>query len=151
MWRKADLWGGLFWLALGIAAAWQGLALGHGSLADPGTGFMVFWAGLLIIAFAGSIVVDAALHAGGTTLAGLWADTRWRRVAVVVLALALYAAAFARVGFIVCTLALLTVLLRGVERVPWRIALPVILLATFGTWFVVTRWLQILLPVGILG
>jgi putative tricarboxylic transport membrane protein len=151
MWRKADLWGGLFWLALGLAALWQGLALGHGSLNDPGTGFMVFWTGLLIAGFAAAIIAEALLEAGGATLSALWAGSRWRRVIVVVAALAIYAAAFERVGFILCTLALLTLLLRGVERVPWKIALPVILVATFGTWFAVTRWLKILLPVGILG
>jgi putative tricarboxylic transport membrane protein len=151
MWRKADLWGGLFWLALGLAAIWQGLALGYGVLSDPGTGFMVFWAGLLIAGFAAAVLVEAALEASGTTLSALWVEARWKRVVVVVVALALYAAVFERIGFILCTLALLTVLLRGVERVPWRIAVPVILVATFGTWFVVTRWLKILLPVGILG
>jgi putative tricarboxylic transport membrane protein len=151
MWRKADLWGGLFWLALGIGAAWQGLALGYGVLNDPGTGFMVFWAGLLIAGFAAAILVDAVLGAQGPSLSALWAGTRWQRVVVVVLALAAYAAAFRHLGFILCTLALLTLLLRGVERVRWTVAIPVVLVATFGTWYVVTRWLKILLPVGVLG
>jgi putative tricarboxylic transport membrane protein len=151
VWRKADLWAGLFWLGLGLFAVWQGQKLGYGSLSDPGTGFPVFWAGMLIVGFAAVVVGQAVLEEGGATVASLWRGARWHRVVVVLAALGAYAALFSTLGFLLCTLALLSLLLLGVERVSWRLAVPLILVATFGTWFAVTRWLKILLPVGVLG
>jgi len=43
-----DLVSGLFWLAVAIFAAVQGLALKLGSLHQPGPGFFPFWGGVVL-------------------------------------------------------------------------------------------------------
>ena len=41
------------------------------------------------------------------------------------------------------------ILLRAVDPVPWRTAVPIALIATFGTWWVLKRLLLIQLPSGV--
>src|SRR5262245_51189722 len=100
--RKAELWGGLFWLALGAFVVWQGLDLGLGTLHEPGSGFMVFWCGLLIVGFSLAITGGAMLQAQGATLASLWTGTRWGKILLVTAMIVLYALLFEQLGFIVC-------------------------------------------------
>ena len=146
--RSAELWGGLAWFGLSAYVVWAGRDLGIGSLGDPGAGFILFWAGLLMCALALTIVAGALRH-GGPDVASLWAGTRWTKVLVAVLALAAYAALFNTLGFILSTIPLLLVLLRGVDPVRWRLALPVAVGATLGTWWVLQRGLKIQLPSGL--
>ncbi|TWT03164.1 tripartite tricarboxylate transporter TctB family protein [Reyranella sp. CPCC 100927] len=147
--RSAELWGGLVWLAGGLFVVWSGYDLELGTLSEPGTGFMIFWLGLLLSAFA-AVIVGKAVLAGGPTLASLWAGTRWRKIMIVIVALALYAVLFERLGFLVCTLPLLILLMRAIDPVDWKIAIPVALIGSFGIWAVMEKWLKIQLPAGTL-
>ena len=147
--RNAELWGGLVWLAGGLFVVWSGYDLELGTLSEPGTGFMIFWLGLLLSAFA-AVIVGKAVLAGGPTLASLWAGTRWRKILIVIAALALYAVLFERLGFLACTLPLLILLMRAIDPVDWKIAIPVALVGSFGIWAVMEKWLKIQLPAGTL-
>ena len=64
--------------------------------------------------------------------------------------LLLYGLQFEAIGFIPCTLVLLLVLMWFVDPVDWRLALVVAVIATFGVWAAMTKWLKIQLPVGLL-
>ncbi len=147
--RSAELWGGLVWLAGGLFVVWSGYDLELGTLSEPGTGFMIFWLGLLLSAFA-AVIVGKAVLAGGPTLVSLWAGTRWRKILIVIVALALYAMLFERLGFLACTLPLLILLMRAIDPVDWKIAIPVALVGSFGIWAVMEKWLKIQLPAGTL-
>jgi putative tricarboxylic transport membrane protein len=46
------------------------------------------------------------------------------------------------------TIPLLLVLLRGVDPVPWRTAIPLAVVSTVGVWWVLKRALLIQLPAG---
>jgi Tripartite tricarboxylate transporter TctB family len=95
-------------------------------------------------------VIAQALLAGGAPLGALWAGTRWLKVAIVIALLLAYAFEFAVIGFIPATLALLLILMWFVDPVDWRLALVVAVIATFGVWAVMTKWLKIQLPMGLL-
>ena len=43
MLRRAEFWGGLFWLGVGVFVTWQGWLLELGTLHEPGSGFVFFW------------------------------------------------------------------------------------------------------------
>ena len=148
--RNSELWGGLFWLAIGGFVIWSGRDLGLGQLSEPGPGFAVFWIGILMCGLA-LAVVGQAVVSGGPTLASLWAGTRWRKVAVVVGLLIVYGVGFQALGFIPCTLALLLVLMTFIDPVDWRLALIIAFVATFGVWAALTKWLLIQLPAGLLA
>lgn len=146
--RNAEIWGGLAWLAFAAFVTWAGHDLGIGHLGDPGAGFILFWAGLLMCGLAIAIVVGAMRH-GGPDLGSLWAGTRWTKVLIAVACLVAYAALFNTLGFILATIPLLLVLLRGVDPVRWSLALPIAIGATLGTWWVLQRGLKIQLPSGV--
>jgi putative tricarboxylic transport membrane protein len=145
---NAELWAGLFWLGLGIFVSFAGRDLGVGTLAAPGSGFLVFWAGLLMCGFAVTIVAGAVRH-GGPALGSLWVGIRWGKVLLVILSLAAYAALLDVLGFLIATVPLMLVLLRAVDPAPWRTALPLALLSTLGVWWVLKRLLLIQLPAGV--
>ena len=146
--NNAELLAGLFWLGLGLFIVWAGQDLGVGTRGAPGSGFLVFWAGLLMCGFSLAIVA-AALKRGGPSLGSLWVGARWGKVLIVLVSLAAYAVLLDIVGFLIATAPLLLILLRAVDPVPWRTAVPIALVATIGTWWVLKRALLIQLPSGI--
>jgi putative tricarboxylic transport membrane protein len=141
------MWGGLFWLVLGIFVAFQGYELGLGQTREPGSGFAIFWLGLLTAAFAVSIVFSAIKN-GSEDIASLWRETRWGKVMLIIALLLVFGYLFDTIGFVVCSLALLLVLMRVVDPVPWPTALLVSFGATFGIWYVMNKLLLIQLPNG---
>jgi putative tricarboxylic transport membrane protein len=150
MLRNSEFWGGLFWLAVGGYIVYAGRDLGLGGLHEPGSGFAFYWIGILMCGLA-AVVIGQALVYGGPALGSLWAGTRWGKVLVVVALLLAYGVAFERGGFIVCTLVLLLVLMWFVDYVGWFTAIVVAAGATAGVWFVLTKWLKIQLPAGVLA
>ena len=148
--RNSELWGGLFWLAVGAFVTWAGRDLGLGLVSNPGPGFAIYWIGILMCALALAVVGQAVVR-GGSPLASLWAGTRWPKLLVIVGLLLVYGAGFQALGFIPCTLALLLVLMWFVDPVRWWVALIIAVVATFSVWFAVTRWLKIQLPAGLLS
>jgi len=146
--RRADFWGGLFWLAFGAFVAWQGWLLELGTLREPGSGFVFFWLGLLIVAFALSIAIKG-LRGEGPLLSELWRGARWTKVLMVVAALVTYAFLFEQLGFVVCSLALLLFLMTVVDPVPLRLSLPISVIASIGVWYVLEKVLLVQLPKGL--
>ena len=150
MTRNSELWGGLFWLAVGIFVTWAGRDMGLGKLNEPGSGFAFFWIGIIMSGLALVILAQAAIS-GGPSVASLWNGTRWRKVLVVVALLLVYGVGFDAIGFIPCTLALLLVLMWFVDPVDWRLSIVIAFAATFGVWAALTKWLKIQLPAGVLA
>ena len=148
--RNSELWGGLFWLAIGVYVIWAGRDMGLGRLHEPGPGFAFYWIGILMSALSLG-VIGQALVSGGPALSSLWAGTRWRKVLVVVALLLIYGLGFEAIGFIPCTLALLLVLMWFVDPVDWWLAMIVAVVATFGVWAALSKWLKIQLPAGVLA
>lgn len=141
IWR-AEFWGGAFWLAVGAFVTWQGHKLGLGRLNNPGSGFALFWIGILMLGFAATILAGAIVGKG-SALSELWAGTRWRRVLAVVTMLIVYGLAFEQVGFIPATLLLLLALMLFVDPVRWPLAILIAVAAPVGIWALVTKWLKI--------
>lgn len=145
---NAELWGSLLWLVVGAFVVWSGHDLGVGTISDPGSGFLLFWAGLLMCGL--SLWTAArAMVAGGPTLASLWVGTRWTKVLAVIACLAAYGMLFDILGFPLATLPLMVALLRIVDPVRWAIAIPLAVGSTAGSWWVLRRVLLIQLPSGI--
>ena len=140
--RNSELWGGLFWLAIGAFVIWAGRDMGLGRLNEPGSGFAFYWIGVLMSAFS-LVIIGQALLSGGPTLGSLWEGTRWLKVLVVIGLLLVYGVGFDAIGFVPCTLALLLLLMWFVDPVDWWLAIIIAAVATFGVWAAVTKWLKI--------
>ncbi|MDX2205274.1 MAG: tripartite tricarboxylate transporter TctB family protein [Hyphomicrobiaceae bacterium] len=148
--RSAELWGGLFWLALSAFAVWAGRDLGLGSLHDPGSGFVLFWLGAIMTALSASVVLGA-LRAPGESLSSLWTGKRWMRVLALTGMLVAYGFLFEIVGFVAGSVLLLLAVMVFIDRVDLRAAVPVAVLVPSAIYYAITHWLKIQLPVGVLA
>ena len=145
--RRAEFWGGLFWLAFGAFVTWQGWLLELGTLREPGSGFVFFWLGLMISVFAVVIALNG-VRGEGPLLSDLWRGARWRNVLMVILALIAFGFLFEGLGFVLCSLALLLFLMTFVDPVKLVLSIPISVVAAVGVWYVLEKVLLVQLPKG---
>lgn len=145
---NSEFWSGLIGLALGVFVTWSGYKLKIGSINDPGSGFVIFYTGLLMCGFGVSIIVSAITE-GGPTVSSLWAGTRWTKPVIVIACLAAFAFLFQPLGFLLSAIPLLLLLLRVIDPVRWSLAIPIAVLAPVMAWWILKRLLLIQLPAGI--
>ena len=141
--------GALFWIALGILVCSGALRLGVGSAPEPGSGFIFFWSGLILVVLSLCAFAEA-LRDGEEVIPGIGA-LHWRKIVLVLLSLLLYAFLLERLGFVVTTFLLLIFLLGLIEDVHWGKSFGVACAAALGTYAIFELWLKIRLPHGIFG
>ena len=146
--NNSEFWTGLIGLALGLFVIRSGLKLKLGSINDPGSGYVLFYTGILMCLFSISITI-AAVTEGGPTFGSRWEGARWNRPVVIIASLIAYAIALDQLGFLTSTIPLMLLLLRAIDPVRWTLAVPLAVLAPVGVWWVLKRALSIQLPSGI--
>src|SRR3954454_22646571 len=148
--NNSELWGGLIGLALGGFVIWAGLKLKLGTINDPGSGYVLFYTGILMCLFAASIIF-AAVTEGGPTFASRWEDTRWTKPLLVIVCLTAFSFALDPLGFLLSSIPLMLLLLRLIDPLRWTLAMPIAALAPLGMWWMLKRLLLIQLPSGLFG
>jgi putative tricarboxylic transport membrane protein len=146
--NNSELWGGLIGLALGIFVIRSGIKLKLGSINDPGSGYVLFYTGILMCLFALTIMFSAITE-GGPSFASRWEGARWTRPLIVIACLSAFSLALEPLGFLLSAIPLMLLLLRAVDPVRWPLALPLALLTPLGVWWVLKHVLLIQLPSGI--
>jgi putative tricarboxylic transport membrane protein len=147
---NTELWSGLAGLALSIFVVWSGYTLKLGSINDPGSGYVLFYAGLLMTVFS-LIILYGAVKEGGPTFLSLWRDVLWTKPLLVIALLVAFTLLFERLGFLVSTITLLIALLRVIDPVPWPRAIPIAIVVPLTCWYVLQKVLLIQLPSGMFG
>ena len=146
--NRADLGSGLFWAALALYVCYAGFSLELGSVHDPGSGFMIFWVGVIMLLLALIVVVGALRRRPGEGPQLAW-GARWTKVVMVVLLLVAYAWALSWLGFIGTTFLLLIVLFKFVEPQRWSVAVGGAVASALIAYAVFHLWLGAQLPAGI--
>jgi putative tricarboxylic transport membrane protein len=150
--KKRDIISSLFWMAMGIGVCYGGYNLDLGTLHDPGSGFMFFWVGIIMIGLSLGILIRAMKE---TAVAGelkiLWTGIRGKKVISILVALLLYAYVFVPLGFILSTILLLIFLFKAVEPQRWSWAILGAIISTLAAYGVFHLWLRSPLPKGFLG
>ena len=139
-------------MAIGIGVCYGGYDLELGTLHDPGSGFMFFWVGILMIGLSASIFLRAIqmkADAGGVSILGN--DIRGQKILAVLAALFLYAYTFTSLGFILTTGLFLLFLFKAIEPQKWSWAVLGALISTLAAYGVFQLWLGSQLPRGLLG
>ena len=139
----------LFWVALGILVCYGATQLGLGSVTEPGSGFIFFWSGLILVIL--SLMALAESLRSSEEIAQETGEMNWVKIGLVLLSLVLYAFFLERLGFVVTTFVLLTFLLSWIEGTSWARSLGVASAAALGSFAIFELWLKIRLPKGILG
>jgi putative tricarboxylic transport membrane protein len=139
----------LFWVALGILVCYGAIRLGLGSVTEPGSGFIFFWSGVILVIL--SLMVFAKSLHSPEELVQETGAMNWVKIALVILSLMLYAFFLERLGFVVTTFVLLSFLLGWIERTNWARSLGIACAAALGSFAIFELWLKIRLPKGIFG
>lgn len=147
--RKARLGEALFGaslLGVGLFAIYKARALPFGSLSEPDSGLFPAAIAVLLALFAG-------LSLGGrdrTPVAAPAERAGIVRVLALIAALCAYAWFLPRAGFLICTVVLLAVVLRGLGRVGWIGTAVSAVAGAAGCYALFTR-LGLPLPAGVFG
>ena len=148
--RTADIIAALFWLAIALGAVASGWDLRLGRLSDPGSGFMVFWVGIVMTGLCFAALASAVRQPAGAGIASLWQGLRWGAIPYVVVLLSLYAALLSTFGFLLVTVLLLIILFKTIEPQSWAAAIIGAFVFTGVSYLVFARWLGTQLPGGTL-
>jgi putative tricarboxylic transport membrane protein len=132
---------------LGAFVCIEGYLLEIGSLKDPGSGFIFFWLGFIIIALSSVIYFQSlASHSAADPKR----FTGIQQLIAIILSLTLYAAAFESVGFVVSTLLVMLFLFKAMGSQSWKTAVIAAFLSSISAYLMFDVWLGCSLPVGIL-
>lgn len=152
--KGADLWTGLFLMILSGLVIRESFDLEIGTPHNPGSGFMYLGTALVLEVLALQQVIKALLSQGeeGFDKVPEQAPAKthpWRIVAVV-LANIFYIVLLEKIGFLICTFVLMCFLLQINERGKWVWAIGGAALASFVSYVVFSRLLQLNLPKGVI-
>jgi putative tricarboxylic transport membrane protein len=141
-------------LALCLFALWQSWLLPLTDKLGPGPGFFPFWLSLIGAAFSIALLVSLARSpsiddpSAEQLMPDAWAS---RRIGAIVVSLLVTSALMEVVGFQLAMLAFIVVLVVALGARQW-IAIAIFAVAgSFGVHWVFTRWLDVMLPSGMLG
>ena len=150
---NAERTGALFWLLFGCAAIYGGLDLELGTMQEPGSGFLTFVAGSFVTCMASLIIIQSyrADPAVSVRVADLWKGKKWKRAVAITILIALFIVSFETLGFFVCSLALLIIIMRWLEGLSWKLCLLVPSIAIGTTYVVFKFFMKISLPAGMFG
>ncbi len=127
------------------------LGLGIGSLHNPQTGFMPFWASLLIFVFSLTLFVLTYLNRSiAVRWADLWRHVRWQKNVLAAAALSLYVLVLPSAGYLIATTILMFALFQlGSMKI--RTAALASFLSVVLSYGLFSFLLKTPLPRGILG
>ena len=134
-----------------MGVGYGGYDLELGTLHDPGSGFMFFWVGLIMVGLSLGIFVQG-LRKGAEPqrIGGMFSGLQWRKVIYVLIALSLYAYVFNLLGFILATVLLLIFLFKAIEPQRWSVAILGAVVSSVAAYLVFQVWLGSQLPKGFL-
>jgi len=149
----ADRVSSLCWLAFGLFCIYGSILLGLGTLREPGTGFFPLIAGsfftlLALVVFVRSLFPGRGFQA---RISSLWKGAIWNRPLAVGILMAGYILVLERIGFLLTSLVVLLIMLKGVEKFPWWKASLIAVISSGSTFFLFRVLLKATLPTGIFG
>jgi putative tricarboxylic transport membrane protein len=147
-----DQWSSLFWLVFAGVVCVASFRMGIGSFQVPGPGLLPLLAGGAVGGLSLLLLVTGTLkkEAGGR-ICELWTGTTWKTVALVSASLVIYALVLTRLGFLIATFVLMTLLFSILGRSRLWIRVAVALVTVLVAYGVFRMWLDVQLPKGLLG
>ena len=147
--RGKDKKSSFFYAGLGASIAISACSFGLGTLTNPGPGFLPFTGGLLMILLSGIIYLQARSPAAEGEKELLQIGNR--KIFLITAYLILYAVFFRKVGFLLGSFILMTLLFQLLERRSWFGSLLVSATTIFVSYMVFVVWLKVQFPKGFFG
>lgn len=148
---KYDWVSAFFWICIALIICIESLRLGPGSFMNPGPGFVPLASGLILLIFAG-IVIILSLRKRGEAQEVLWKPgMRWRKMIFIVLSIIAYTLLINPLGFRLMTFLWMGFVCWRIGGMKLRSAIFISLITTFAVYLVFEHYLNILFPKGFLG
>jgi hypothetical protein len=136
--------------AIGVLMLLQSLKFAYFAEGVPGPGFLPRWIAIALIGTGLVLTVKGVRPALVLEEAIQWPDAAgWKRVALMLGALAVALILLDDLGFMVVTTAFMAVLIFALGVRSWRMLVSVPLVAAIGLYVVFAVWLRVPLPKGI--
>jgi putative tricarboxylic transport membrane protein len=148
---RHDRYTSLIWGLLGLYIAFEGWHLQLGTVNQPKSGFVVFWAGMILFGLSMLLFLKALLTKKEDEAKALWKGRVWPKGVKVMAALFTYALIFRLAGFLISTFFLLLYLLKGLESQRWSVAIVITVVTIALCYLVFVVFLESQFPAGILG
>lgn len=141
------------WIALGIFQCSESISLGLGNVMEPGTGFMPFVMGLVMIGLAIALFLESyfELRKNPGQKISLWSEVYWKRVVHITVIMLIYAVLLPKLGFLLDTFLVMVFLLKSGEPVKWPAAIVVGALTAVVSYVIFGVWLNVSFPTGLLS
>ena len=148
--NKAETVAGGVITAIGVLMLIESLKFAYFREGVPGPGFLPRWIAIALVC-SGLVLVAKALRAGKVVQDAIaWPDRDgWKRLGLMVGALAIALVLLDKLGFVVVTTAFMAVLVFGLGVRSWRMLVAVPIGAAVGLYVVFAVWLSVPLPKGI--
>jgi hypothetical protein len=147
--RRYDIAVRIVWLALGFFVVVYSYTLGLGKLVNPGPGMLPFLLGLLFLILS-SVRLCMILHSRERhEEEQTQTKTHYPKLAMVAVALLIWTLVLERLGFLIATFILMTLLYRAAGYTKWYTAVLWGLITVLATYFIFT-YLGVRFPPGIL-
>lgn len=142
--------GGVVLALIGLWAALEAWGYGLWRARAPGEGLYPFLVALALVGLAVASLVQAAFFRPPASLPPAVHDDdgppQWRKIAIYLAGLVALAALLPGLGYWIVTAAVLVLILRGAERLSWRLTLAVTAASSLVTHLVFERLLGLPLP-----
>lgn len=148
--KKNDLYISSILTVFGIYIAFEGYRLELGVSREPQPGFMIFWAGILLVCLSIALFAEA-YFSRKEELKDLWKEIQWTKVLKLMSSLIVFTIVFEWIGFFLSSFFLLLFLLKGLESQRWWVALTVAVVTILLCYIVFVVLLEVRFPVGHLG
>ena len=141
------------WIALGVFQCAESYSLGLGSVMEPGTGFMPFVMGLVMIGIAIALFLESSIEIRKklTVKVSLWSEVHWKRVVYITIIMVAYAVLLPKLGYLLDTFVTMVFLLKSGEPVKWPTAIFVGAMTAGFSYVLFGLWLNVSFPRGLLS
>jgi hypothetical protein len=141
----------LFWLVLSVVICIASVRLGIGTPQRPGMGFLPFCASALLGILSLILLISTFREKSTAGQVSLFAGKAWKKVILVLGALAVYVSLLPLLGYLPGTFLLMAFVYRLAGFEKWRWVLVSAFLTTIVTYYVFSVWLGCQFPMGFLS
>ncbi len=144
---NADRVSGLALFLFALAVTWQASKFPFGTINAPDSGFLPLSFAITLALLSALIVLRTWLPQTAPTVMPSWHGAG--RVVAAIATLVAYASVVDLLGYLISTLLIMLLLLRGIERIGWGVSLLIACISVV-TSYVLFRQLGVALPQGVL-
>ena len=149
--KHDDLRSGIFFLLISVFVIVESLRTGFGKWIAPGPNFLLFWTRVVLGCLSLLLIINTLHKRPVSPVKNWYKEVLWARWGITLISLLVYTFVLEYLGFIICTVIFIIVLMISAQPQRWKTALIVAVVATGASYLLFQIWLKAQLPRGLFG